>query len=344
MFGSQHMISLISTAADRREARAFLRRQGLDFEDGCDDLAGSYDGGELLAVGARAGNILKMIAVAPSNQGGPVLGEIVTTLVERGFAAGFDSLFVFTKPEHTVTFESLNFSLLASQERAALLEYGGGLERWLTTHRRLRAPGRNGCVVANCNPFTLGHRHLIETAARQVDNLYLFVVREDRSVFPFDRRYRLVSEGVRDLPNVLLLDTSHYAVSAATFPAYFLKRDDPVARIQMELDATLFASRIAPYFGIAARFVGSEPHCALTRGYNAALKRILPVHGVGVVEIERKEASGAAISASRVRQMLADDDLAALETMVPAATASFLRTAEGVAIREQLRHLTKATA
>jgi len=86
MFGSQHMISLISTAADRREARAFLRRQGLDFEDGCDDLAGSYDGGELLAVGARAGNILKMIAVAPSNQGGPVLGEIVTTLVERGFA------------------------------------------------------------------------------------------------------------------------------------------------------------------------------------------------------------------------------------------------------------------
>ena len=319
------MISLAATAADRREARAFIRRQGLAFEEGYDDLACSHDGGELVAVGARAGDILKMIAVAPSHQDGPALGEIVTTLVERGFAAGFDSLFVFTQPGNTVTFEALNFSLLASQERAALLEYGGGLERWLAAHRRIVSPGRNGCVVANCNPFTLGHRHLIETAARQVDNLYVFVVREDRSVFPFDQRYQLVREGIRDLKNVLLLDTSHYAVSGATFPAYFLKKDDSVAQIQMELDATLFASRIAPYFGITARFVGDEPHCALTRGYNAALKRILPVYGVAVVEVERKEASGAAISASRVRQMLAEGDLAALETMVPATTAEFLR-------------------
>ena len=334
------MSLMIASAADRREARNFIRRQGLAFEEGYDDLACSYDGGVLVAVGARAGNILKMLAVAPSHQGGPTLGEIVTALVERGFAAGFDSLFVFTRPENTVTFEALNFSLLASQTQAALLEYGGGLERWLAAHRRILAPGHNGCVVANCNPFTLGHRYLIETAASQVDNLYLFIVREDRSVFPFDLRYRLVRAGVRDLPNVLPLDTAHYAVSGATFPAYFLKKNDSVAKIQMELDATLFASRIAPFFGIATRFVGTEPQCAATNGYNAALKRILPVHGVSVVEVARRQAAGAAISASRVRQLLAGGDLAALETLVPATTASFLRADEAAAIREQLRFST----
>ncbi len=338
------MTSILACEADRKQARLFIQRQGLAFEDGFDDLAGSYEGGVLVAVGARAGAVLKMLAVAPSHRGGPALGEVVTALVERGFAAGFDSLFLFTRPENTVTFGALNFSLLASRPQAALMEYGGGLARWLESKRGLLRPGRSGCIVANCNPFTLGHRYLIETAARAVENLYLFVVREDRSVFPFDLRYRLVREGVADLPNVLLLDTSHYVVSAATFPSYFLKKNDPVAQIQMELDATLFASRIAPFFGITTRFVGTEPGCAMTGGYNTAMKQILPVYGVGVVEVERRQSAGEPISASRVRQLLADGVLGAVGTMVPETTATFLRSGEAAAIRERLRGATGGKA
>jgi [citrate (pro-3S)-lyase] ligase len=37
----------------------------------------------------------------------------------------------------------------------------------------------------NANPFTLGHRHLVEQAAARCDALHLFVVREDASFFPF---------------------------------------------------------------------------------------------------------------------------------------------------------------
>ena len=190
---------------------------------------------------------LKMFAVDPDHQGGPILGELVTTLIGRGFAAGFDSLFVFTKPEYVISFEALNFSLLASQGQAALLEFGKGLERWLATHRSLVRPGNNGAVVMNCNPFTLGHRHLVEEAARRVDTLYVFVVREDRSAFPFDVRLRLVREGTGDLSNVRVLDTSRYAVSAVTFPTYFLKRSGDAASIRLDLDLLLFAQRLAVY-------------------------------------------------------------------------------------------------
>ena len=331
------MITELSCTSDIRAACQFLERNGLTFEEGCDDLIGIHELGRLVAVGARAGNVLKMFAVDPALQGGTLLGELVTTLVGRGFAAGFDSLFVFTKPEYAITFEALNFSLLANQGQAALLEYGKGLEHWLSSHRSQVRHGLNGAVVMNCNPFTLGHRHLVETAARQLDNLYLFVVSEDRSLFPFDIRYRLIRKGVADIGNVTVLETSHYAISGATFPTYFLKRNDPLARIQMELDVALFDMRIAPFFGITQRFAGSEPCCGMTDCYNEVMKRQLPLFGMELIEIERKQTVSGFISASRVRELLARNDLDALKELVPATTLAFLLSDEAEPIRIKLR-------
>lgn len=332
------MIAELTSGPDVAAAQDLIERNGLSFEEGFDDLFGIHELGSLVAVGARSGNILKMLAVEPSHQGGALLGEIVTALVTRGLAAGFDSLFIFTKPEHAITFEALNFTLLASQGQAALLEYGKGLQRWLSTKRNLVTPGLNGAVVMNCNPFTLGHRYLVENAARQVDRLYLFVVREERSLFPFHIRFRLVREGVADIGNVTVLDTSHYAVSSATFPTYFLKRNAPAARIQMELDLVLFASGIAPFFGITRRFAGTEPCCELTDCYNAAMQRILPLYGIELIEIERRQAADGSgvISASRVRELLTGNDRAALHVLVPETTLAFLYSDEAEPIRTQL--------
>lgn len=322
------MISQLRSQPDLTAAKALIERNGLSFEEGFDELFGIHELGTLIAVGARAGNILKMLAVDASHRGGEVLGEMVTMLVSRGFAAGFESLFIFTKPEYVITFEALNFTLLANQGKAALLEHGKGLKDWLASHRSLLRQGINGAVVMNCNPFTLGHRYLVESAARQVDHLYLFVVREDRSLFPFAIRLRLVQEGVRDIVNVIVLDTARYIVSGATFPTYFLKKDDPVARIQMELDVTLFASRIAPFFGITRRFVGTEPCCQMTASYNDTMKRLLPVYGLDLIEIERKISSAGVISASRVRELLARNELSQLQEYVPASTLAFLLSDE----------------
>ena len=330
------MIVRLLTEREVALGRRLIEESGLSFENEYDELVGSFDGERLVAVAARAGMVLKMFAVARAHQAGALLDELATELVKSGFAAGLDTFFVFTKPEYATTFQGLNFTLLASHERAALLEYGSGIRRYLERHGKLVRGGSNGCVVVNCNPFTLGHRHLVETAARAVDHLYVLVVREDVSVFPFEVRFRLVREGVADLANVHVLDTSHYAVSRVTFPSYFLPSQREADTAGMEIDLQLFARKIAPFFRIGRRFVGTEPCCSTTYSYNETMKGVLPREGIEVVEVPRKETAAGVVSASTVRRALAAGDRPLLETLVPETTLRFLLSEEAEPIRRQL--------
>lgn len=319
------------------EARALIESQGLRFEVDFDDLVGLFEDGRLIACGARAGYVLKMLAIAPSHQGTDTLGELVTKLILSAMAAGYDTVFVFTLPQNAASFQALNFRLLVAHSRAALLEYGPGLEAYLAAHAAQITDGRNGAVVINGNPFTLGHLHLVEFAAKQVDRLYLFVVREDRSVFPFDVRFRLAKEATDHLRNVTVLDTSRYAVSAGTFPSYFLKQLDEIATSQMQIDVRLFAQRIAPRFHIACRFVGQEPLCQTTAAYNKVMAEVLEAHAIQWVEVSRIEVGGLPVSASRVRQIFAAGDTGTLKTLVPPATLEFLQSPPARPIAERLR-------
>jgi [citrate (pro-3S)-lyase] ligase len=313
-------VGRLATAGEVADARRLVAAQGLLFEEGCDDLVGIYDDGRLVATAARAGCVLKMFAIEPTHQGGAVLGNLAAELIGLGRAAGEEAFFVFTRPEHVPSFAAIHFRLLAMHAQAALLEFGGGLAAYCARHAALVRPGRNGAAVVNGNPFTLGHQHLVAAASRQVDTFYLFVVREDRSVFPFAARYRLAVEATRHLPNVVPLDTSRYAVSAATFPTYFLKRLDDVARAQMQIDVRLFAAHLAPFFGVATRFVGEEPYDATTAAYNRVMREVLPQYGVALAEMPRRAGEGGPISATRVRAALAHHDFDALRLMVPAPT------------------------
>lgn len=324
------MVTSLLSTDDLRQARALVEASGLQFETPYDDLVGIFEAGRLVAVGARQGRILKMLAVAAAHQGGTLLDEVVTELVGRGYQEGIDSVFVFTSPALVPNFETLNFNLLAASGKSALLEYGEGLKRYLARFTRLINPGNNGAIVANCNPFTLGHRYLVEQAAASVDQLFLFVLREERSLFPFGARMRMVQDGTADLDNVVVVDTSWYAISSITFPTYFLKDGDPDGAIQMELDLLLFANRIAPHFHAKTRFIGTEPCCGTTAAYNEAMQRILPPLGVEVRQIERKTTEGQPISASRVRDMLLRGQLDAIADLVPVSTLDFLFSSEGI--------------
>ncbi len=80
-----------------------------------------------------------------------------------------------------------------------------------------------GAVVMNANPFTLGHRYLVEKAAKENDFVYVFVVSANTSLFSADERLQLVREGLSDLDNVVVVAGGDYMVSYATFPAYFCR-------------------------------------------------------------------------------------------------------------------------
>ncbi|MDX9821067.1 MAG: hypothetical protein RBT20_03970, partial [Syntrophales bacterium] len=197
----------------------------------------------------------------------------------------------------------------------------------------------------NCNPFTLGHQYLIETAAAQCGVVYQFVVEEDRSAFPFADRWKLVEEGTRHLPNVVRFGGGPYVVSGATFPSYFLQNEaiDLVIRNQAELDVMIFARHIVPALGIDRRYVGTEPYSGTTAAYNAAMKKILPARGVQVIEIERRaegtDAEGRPdyISATKIRRAIREDRLDSILDFLPECTRAYLQSAASAAVRARLK-------
>lgn len=312
------------TGTALRRLVSFLHEAGLDYDDRVSFSVCVYDEDELVATGSRDGAILKCIAVKADRQGEGLTATVLTELLRDAFAHGVRHLFLYTKPHNAGLFSPLGFYEVARTRDTLLMEdVPDGARRFAQS---LAAPGEGVCgaVVVNCNPFTLGHRYLIERAAAACDKLYVFVLSEDRSFFPAADRMELVREGVRDLPHVFVRPTGDYLISQATFPTYFIKEKAHAPRMQCELDLAVFADVFARTLHITRRFVGTEPNCAVTAAYNAALRDYLPPRGIEVVELQRIEAQGEPISASRVRALLQQGDFAGLRPLVPDVTYRYL--------------------
>ena len=185
-------------------------------------------------------------------------------------------------------------------------------------------PGGASAIVMNANPFTLGHRYLVHQAAQEASTLYVIAVREDRSTFNYQERLAMIQAGCKDLDNVVVVEGSDYAISELTFPTYFLKQVTDATDTHITLDLDLFAKHIAPALGVTTRYVGSEPTDELTARYNALMQEQLPAHGIEVKTIERLVLDGQPVSASRMRQWLADGSLSQAAALVPQTTEPYL--------------------
>ena len=119
-----------------------------------------------------------------------------------------------------------------------------GIQSFLDTLEVPRNEGKIGALVMNCNPFTLGHRYLIETAAKECDWVYVFVLSEEQPPFPAADRLNLVRLGTHDLPNVTVQPTGPYLISAATFPTYFLPNREAATEVQCLLDIAVFTIEV----------------------------------------------------------------------------------------------------
>ena len=306
--------------------KAFLRLCGLDYDAGVDFTAVLVEDDEIIATGSLDGATLRCIAVSLMHQGEDLSARILTELRRETLNRGEEHLLLFTKPGNEAMFTPFGFHPLVRTADCLLMEdRREGLTRFLAGLERPAQDVETGCIVCNCNPFTLGHRYLIETAARQVRALHVFVLSEKKSLFPPEVRLKLVREGCQDLKNVFVHETGPYMVSSATFPSYFIKDKARVDEIFCELDVKLFGEKIAPALRITRRFVGTEPNCPVTRFYNEQLKARLPEYGIELTEIPRREWGGAAISASRVRALMEEGNLEAIRPLVPEITYETIR-------------------
>ena len=184
-----------------------------------------------------------------------------------------------------------------------------------------------GSIVMNCNPFTLGHKHLVEYAAKQVDYLYIFVVEEDLSAIPFVDRLFLVHENTKHLSNVIVVPSGDFIISQTTFTNYFSK-ETTQHKANAEEDVRIFGELIAPQLNITKRFVGQEPFDRVTSEYNSLMKSILPEFNVELIEIPRyclnDDPNGNAINATSVRKALIDKDFDFIAKRVPKSVCEYL--------------------
>ena len=327
----------------RRQIEMFLHTNGLRYDD-VDYYAAIVDesSDEMIAGGGLKGSVIKCVAVADGHKGEAVANVIVSHLIAKANAEGCQCVKLYTKPDNRQLFESLSFRLIAESPNAILMETGvGGIEKYSEELRvkseELRVKSEElkndesvvsnvrkpiGVIVMNANPFTLGHRFLVEQSSELVERLYVVVVREDCSMFSYNERKAMVSQGVRDIGNVVVVDGSDYAVSAATFPTYFLKQLSDATDTQIILDLDLYRRRIAPALGATIRFFGSEPTDPLTRRYNELMHQQLGEEHVH--EIQRKQQEGSAISASRVRKAMMEGCLWDAIQLVPPTTIPYI--------------------
>ena len=177
----------------------------------------------------------------------------------------------------------------------------------------------------NCNPFTNGHRYLVEESLKYCDYLVVFVVEEDKSIFPFEDRFKLVEENLADIQNVIIMPSGEFIISARTFEEYFAKEKIQSRKVDTSLDVTLFAKEIAPCLNIKMRFAGEEPFDKITAQYNDSMRKILPQYGMQFIEIPRKKQGDVYISASEVRRLASENKFDEIKDLVPQKTLDYLR-------------------
>ena len=325
----------LNNREERARVEHFLANHSLRLEADVDYSIAIYRQGMVVATGSLAGNLLKCIAVDPEYEGRGIAGRVVSRLVAEAYSRGLLHLFIYTKPENAGKFSQLGFYKITEVPAGVVLMENrpDGITAYLKQLKKYKRSAKMvASIVVNCNPFTKGHQYLIEKAARACELLHLFVVWEDRSVFPPEVRYQLVKDGIKHLPNVEVHKGKDYIISNVTFPTYFIKSPDEAVKTQSLLDIKIFAKFIAPALGIKRRYVGTEPDCPVTGRYNQTMKTVLPGYGIEVIELPRLSIKGVVVSASQVRKHLRQRELHLVKELVPEITYNFLRSKDADAV------------
>ncbi|MDO6355200.1 [citrate (pro-3S)-lyase] ligase [Caloramator sp. CAR-1] len=325
---------------DLKRVKDFLKEFDLSLDDDVDLTLVAVEDDKIIGTCSAAKNIIKGFAVSRDYQSEGVASKLLTKIQNILFDKGIYETFIFTKPENKSIFEGLGYRFVEGNSDVVLLEGGAANVQKYVRDMFLKSDlddGEKAALVMNCNPFTLGHKYLIEIAAKENERVVVFIVEENKSLFPFDVRLELVKKGVEDLKNVTVIPGGKYIISSATFPSYFLRKEDDRLRAYTRLDAAIFGRYIAKEFNIKRRYVGTEPYCPVTNAYNNALMDILPNFGIEVKIVERLMKDNVAVSASFVRNLIKQGKLEDTKKFVPESTYEFLISKEAEDIIEKIK-------
>lgn len=320
--------------------KALLTEAGLGYEADIELFVAARDPQDLRVVACMglAGDVVKCAAVHPDYRGYNLAARMVEQITYEALDRGRPHLFMFTKPQYRETFEACGFHLLAHVDPLAILMENTphGITRYAERLAAIRSGATEvAAVVLNANPFTAGHQHLVQTAALNHEQVEVFVVGEDASMFKYVDRLQMVIDGCNTLPQkdrIRVHEGSRYIVSRATFPSYFLRDKADLARAATGLDLQLFRRWIAPALGIRHRYIGTEPFSKITDLYNADMHYWLeqapmeqPPVAVHTVERIGADDLTRVISATEVRRLILEDSIDRIAALVPPTTLKMIK-------------------
>ena len=333
-------LSEISPRDTRAQAQmdALLLQEGIRRDRNLDYSCGVFDDGALIACGSSFHNTLRCLAVSSQHRGEGLMNQVVSHLLERQVNTGNSHVFLYTKVKNDRIFKDLGFYEIARVDGSLVFleNRRDGFARYLRALEKTRREGKCAAVVMNANPFTLGHRYLIETAARENDFVHLFLLSEEAGPIPFSVRKQLVQAGIADLGNVMFHESGPYIISSATFPSYFLPDEDAAILAHARLDLAVFG-RIAETLKLSARYAGEEKSSRVTALYNRTMAELLPEMGLAFREIPRLEACGETVSASTVRQAIHDGRLEEYRHLLPPSTYAYFTSDEAKPVVAAIR-------
>lgn len=298
---------IIKGSSSEKALEEFL----LDKEVIYEDVDASYvirDAGDIIATVSVKKNLIKFFYTDEAYQGEGLAIELINSALEDIISKGYRTYFVFTKAKNENIFTSLSMDLIEKTEDVVLLE--GGFFKyadWIQNIKKDLDKDEYSAIVMNANPLTLGHEYLVDKALEDDRDLIIFVLEEDASYFSTKDRYEMVGSHYQDNDRVHVYKSGPYIISRATFPTYFLKKDTDKLKVYTELDAKIFAKRIAKDLNIKKRYFGTEPIDKVTEKYNEMMKKILFEYGVESEFIERKKINDEYISASKLRDGMETD-------------------------------------
>lgn len=332
----------LKSKKERNNLIEFLNRFSFAFEENIDySLIIKDEKNKIIASCSKSKNIIKCLAIDNNYQGQGISSMLVNKIIDKIFEEGFSHFFAFTLNKNIEIFDSLGFNKIFSTDFVTLFENGVyKISDYLNNIYKKHSmnEGEKGALVMNCNPMTLGHLHLINYACENTKEVLLFVVEEDKSLFPFKDRINIIKKATEGIKNLKIIESGEYIISSATFPTYFLKKMDEKIKIYTEMDIGIFGEYFAPKFNIKKRYVGREPFDDVTSTYNAAMKDILPSYGVDVVEIDRLIINDNIVSASYIRKLIYDDKLCEAYKYLPEATIEFLNSNDGIEIIDRIKN------
>lgn len=179
-----------------------------------------------------------------------------------------------------------------------------------------------GGVVMHANPFTYGHRYLIETASKQVDRLIVLLLEDETGVASFAERYAMAVEGTADLPNVRIVPGGPFQGTRNVFKEYFVRVEPADMEESARAVMLIYAEIIAKRLGITKRFIGEEQNPKM-QFFNVLMKEIMTANGIEVIEIPRAKAKENVISASAARKAAEEGDEEALLANLPETSVRF---------------------